>query len=73
MAVVSDVSAAFSKCTTASSNGGGLLVTRDDRPALFQDLGRPGQAGQGVSESGALDRKSLIEANLCVGNLGIRR
>ncbi|TIP47823.1 MAG: carboxyltransferase domain-containing protein [Mesorhizobium sp.] len=46
----------------------GLLVTRADRPALFQDLGRPGQAGQGVSESGALDRGSLVEANLCVGN-----
>lgn len=46
----------------------GLLVTRTDRPALFQDLGRPGQAPQGVSISGALDRQSLSEANLCVGN-----
>ena len=46
----------------------GLLVTRADRPALFQDLGRPGQAPQGVSISGALDRHSLREANLCVGN-----
>ncbi|MCA0200404.1 MAG: urea amidolyase family protein [Proteobacteria bacterium] len=46
----------------------GLLVTRADRPALFQDLGRPGHADQGVGESGALDRASFIEANLCVGN-----
>ncbi|MGE3477495.1 MAG: 5-oxoprolinase/urea amidolyase family protein [Rhodospirillaceae bacterium] len=46
----------------------GLLVTRADRPALFQDLGRPGYADQGVGESGALDRTGLIEANLCVGN-----
>lgn len=46
----------------------GLLTTRADQPALFQDLGRPGQAAQGVSVSGALDRRSLREANLCVGN-----
>lgn len=46
----------------------GLRVIRADRPALLQDLGRPGQAGQGVAPSGALDPASLIEANLCVGN-----
>lgn len=46
----------------------GIVVTRADRPALFQDLGRPGQAAQGVSESGALDRHAMIEANRCVGN-----
>ena len=46
----------------------GLRVTRCDRPALFQDGGRPGRADQGVSESGALDRHALAEANLCVGN-----
>ncbi len=46
----------------------GLRVTRCDRPALFQDLGRAGRADQGVSESGALDRASLRDANLCVGN-----
>jgi KipI family sensor histidine kinase inhibitor len=46
----------------------GLQVTRTDRPALFQDLGRPGCTAQGVGESGALDRTSFIEANLCVGN-----
>lgn len=46
----------------------GLVVTRADRPALYQDLGRPGRADQGVSESGALDRMALRAANLCVGN-----
>jgi KipI family sensor histidine kinase inhibitor len=46
----------------------GLLVTRADRPALFQDLGRAGSADQGVSESGALDRASFRAANRCVGN-----
>jgi KipI family sensor histidine kinase inhibitor len=46
----------------------GLRITRCDRPALFQDGGRPGRADQGVAGSGALDRHSLAEANLCVGN-----
>ncbi|RWK11051.1 urea amidolyase family protein [Mesorhizobium sp.] len=46
----------------------GLVVTRADGPVLYQDLGRPGRADQGVAESGALDRASLIGANLCVGN-----
>ncbi len=36
--------------------------------ALFQDLGRPGQAGQGVSASGALDRGACVLANRLVGN-----
>ncbi|MGE4239204.1 5-oxoprolinase subunit PxpB [Ramlibacter sp.] len=35
---------------------------------LFQDLGRPGLAGQGVSRSGAMDRQSLRTANRLVGN-----
>lgn len=46
----------------------GLLVTRADRPALYQDLGRPGRASQGVAQSGALDRGALRAANLCLGN-----
>ncbi|ASV88338.1 hypothetical protein CES85_3331 (plasmid) [Ochrobactrum quorumnocens] len=48
----------------------GLLITRADRPALYQDMGRPGLASQGVSESGALDRIAMREANRCVGNSG---
>lgn len=37
-------------------------------PAVFQDLGRPGQTGQGISASGALDRASFSTANRIVGN-----
>lgn len=35
---------------------------------MVQDLGRPGQTGQGVSASGALDRDALRAANRAVGN-----
>ena len=35
---------------------------------LFQDLGRNGQAGQGVSASGAMDQAALKTANRLVGN-----
>ncbi len=35
---------------------------------LFQDLGRPGQAGQGVSASGAMDQAALKASNRLVGN-----
>jgi KipI family sensor histidine kinase inhibitor len=37
-------------------------------PAMFQDLGRFGQTGQGVSASGALDRSAFNAANRIVGN-----
>ncbi|WP_414475400.1 5-oxoprolinase subunit PxpB [Microvirga sp. M2] len=37
-------------------------------PVLFQDLGRPGLARQGISVSGAVDRVSLKAANRLVGN-----
>lgn len=37
-------------------------------PILFQDLGRPGQASQGIGVSGAADRASLKAANSLVGN-----
>lgn len=36
--------------------------------AIFQDLGRVGQASQGVSASGALDKSSCLLANRLVGN-----
>lgn len=41
--------------------GTGLLT-------VFQDLGRHGQAGQGVSASGAMDQAGLKAANRLVGN-----
>ncbi|ARO28742.1 allophanate hydrolase protein [Rhizobium sp. NXC14] len=37
-------------------------------PALFQDLGRFGQTGQGISAAGALDRSAFNAANRIVGN-----
>lgn len=37
-------------------------------PAVFQDLGRFGQTGQGVSASGALDRGAFNAVNRIVGN-----
>lgn len=37
-------------------------------PALFQDLGRFGQTGQGVSASGALDHGAFNAANRITGN-----
>ncbi|PDS32820.1 5-oxoprolinase/urea amidolyase family protein [Rhizobium phaseoli] len=45
-----------------------LKVLLAPMPALFQDLGRFGQAGQGVSSSGALDQGALKTANRLVGN-----
>lgn len=59
--------ATLSKSETARPKGD-IVISRADRPALFQDLGRPGRVDQGVSQSGALDRSSLMKANLCVGN-----
>lgn len=46
----------------------GLRVLSTAFPILFQDQGRPGQGGQGVSASGALDRGAARRANRAVGN-----
>ncbi|MDH2050262.1 5-oxoprolinase/urea amidolyase family protein [Achromobacter marplatensis] len=45
-----------------------LEVVAPGLQALFQDLGRPGQARQGVAASGAMDRSALRAANRLVGN-----
>jgi len=45
-----------------------LRVLAAALPLLFQDAGRPGLAGQGVSTSGAADRAALAAANRAVGN-----
>jgi KipI family sensor histidine kinase inhibitor len=45
-----------------------LKVLASPMPALFQDLGRFGQTGQGVSSSGALDLGALKAANRIAGN-----
>jgi KipI family sensor histidine kinase inhibitor len=47
---------------------GAVEIRQPGLQALLQDLGRPGQAGQGVSASGAMDRRSLKIANRLVGN-----
>jgi KipI family sensor histidine kinase inhibitor len=46
----------------------GLKVRATGLLTLFQDLGRHGQAGQGVSASGAMDQGALKLANRLVGN-----
>ncbi len=45
-----------------------LEVRATGLQTLFQDLGRHGQAGQGVSASGAMDQAALRTANRLVGN-----
>ena len=46
----------------------GLQVLASAFPITIQDRGRRGQAGQGVSASGALDQGALRRANRAVGN-----
>ena len=63
---------------TAASRLKDLKIPGMDSPALeiqsaglqtlFQDLGRSGQASQGVSGSGAMDQAALKAANRLVGN-----
>lgn len=60
--------AAAGERTPAAREEAGLRVVRTDRPALYQDFGRPSRADQGLGESGALDRMAMQEANLAVGN-----
>ena len=45
-----------------------LEIVASGPQALFQDLGRPGLAAQGVSASGAMDPAALRAANRLVGN-----
>ncbi len=45
-----------------------LEVVAPGLQTLFQDRGRHGQAGQGVSASGAMDQAALKSANRLVGN-----
>lgn len=53
----------------APESGANVLeVSLPGLQALFQDLGRSGFAGQGVSASGAMDRAALRAANRIVGN-----
>lgn len=49
-------------------NSPALEVQSAGLQTLFQDLGRSGQASQGVSGSGAMDQTALKAANRLVGN-----
>jgi len=49
-------------------NGCALRVRATGLLTLFQDRGRHGQAGQGVSASGAMDQAAFKTANRLVGN-----
>lgn len=53
---------------TARPHGAALEIRSIGMQALFQDTGRHGQAGQGVSASGAADQGALRAANRLVGN-----
>lgn len=53
---------------TPQAKGPALEIMSAALPVLFQDLGRPGQAHQGISVSGAADRTNLRAANRLVGN-----
>jgi KipI family sensor histidine kinase inhibitor len=52
----------------ADPSGAYLEIVSPGLHSVLQDLGRPGQTGQGVSRSGALDLGALRAANRAVGN-----
>lgn len=52
----------------ADPSGAYLEIISPGLHSVLQDLGRPGQTGQGVSRSGALDLGALKAANRAVGN-----
>ncbi|WKL18560.1 urea amidolyase family protein [Comamonas testosteroni] len=54
--------------TNFEANAGALRVRATGLLTLFQDRGRHGQAGQGVSASGAMDQAAFKAANRLVGN-----
>ncbi|MDM0000728.1 5-oxoprolinase/urea amidolyase family protein [Variovorax sp. J22P240] len=53
---------------TVEPHGAALEIRSTGLQALFQDTGRTGRAGQGVSASGAVDQGALRAANRLVGN-----
>jgi KipI family sensor histidine kinase inhibitor len=59
---------AVAKVRTVPDDAPQFKVLAAPMPAVFQDLGRLGQTGQGVSASGALDRGAFNAANRIVGN-----
>lgn len=63
-----DVAAPAAEPPAAPHAGAVLEVRATGLQTLWQDLGRHGQAGQGVSASGAMDQRALQAANRLVGN-----
>ncbi|WP_120970647.1 urea amidolyase family protein [Comamonas sp. lk] len=59
---------AIEKVVSAGAGQSALKVKATGLLTVFQDLGRHGQAGQGVSASGAMDQAALKTANRLVGN-----
>jgi len=66
--VAASMTAPVLESPSADCDGPALLVRGTGLQALFQDAGRHGQAGQGVSASGAMDQGALHAANRLVGN-----
>jgi KipI family sensor histidine kinase inhibitor len=66
----SETPAATASASAPRTAGGSpaIEVVASGLQAVFQDLGRPGQARQGVAASGAMDRGALRAANRLVGN-----
>ena len=56
------------EATNIKANASALRVRATGLLTLFQDMGRHGQAGQGVSASGAMDQAAFKTANRLVGN-----
>ncbi len=57
----------FKACDQANT-GSAIEIISLGLPVVFQDLGRAGQASQGISVSGAADRTSFKAANRLIGN-----
>ena len=69
-APVAAIPVATAKAVAAAEapEGPSFTVLAAPMPALFQDAGRFGQTGQGVSSAGALDQSAFRAANRVVGN-----
>ncbi|TCM49716.1 KipI family sensor histidine kinase inhibitor [Rhizobium sp. PP-F2F-G48] len=67
-AAASPAPSVIAAASTEESKGVSFTVLAAPMPALFQDAGRFGQTGQGVSSAGALDQGAFSAANRVVGN-----
>lgn len=65
---VSEIKQQHAQAATESDAENSLKVRATGLLTVFQDRGRHGQAGQGVSASGAMDQAAFKTANRLVGN-----